>query len=32
MILALDAGNTNICVGCVDANGPLMTARIATLR
>lgn len=32
MILALDAGNTNICVGCVDANGPLMTARIATDR
>ena len=32
MILALDAGNTNICVGCVDTNGPLMTARIATDR
>ena len=32
MILALDAGNTNICVGCIDQNGPLMTARIATDR
>lgn len=32
MILALDAGNTNICVGCIDENGPLMTARVATDR
>jgi type III pantothenate kinase len=32
MILALDAGNTNICVGCIDENGCYMTARIATDR
>lgn len=32
MILALDAGNTNICVGCIDEEGCHMTARIATDR
>lgn len=32
MILALDAGNTNICVGCMDEDGCHMTARIATDR
>ncbi len=32
MILALDAGNTNICVGCIDEQGCHMTARIATDR
>ena len=32
MILALDAGNTNICVGCIDETGCHMTARIATDR
>lgn len=32
MILALDAGNTNICVGCIDEQGCHTTARIATDR
>ncbi len=32
MILALDAGNTNICIGCIDSSGVQMTARIATDR
>ncbi len=32
MILALDAGNTNICMGCIDAGKIRLTARIATDR
>ena len=32
MILALDAGNTNICVGCIEDGAVLLTARIATDR
>ena len=32
MILALDAGNTNICVGCIEEGQVKMTARIATDR
>ena len=32
MILALDAGNTNICAGCIEGGEVRLTARIATDR
>ena len=32
MILALDVGNTNICIGCIDKDGVQLTARVATDR